>query len=245
MFIRTLIVLALSAISMLGAGVFSGPVVPVFNAGDFSQHRENPYFPLRPGTTFFYRAMTEDGVETSIFEVTHQNKTILGVQTTVIHDREFLDGELVEDTFDWYASDKYGNVWYFGEDTAEIEDGEVVSTSGSWQAGVDGALPGTVMLANPVVGTTYQEEDFPGEAEDMARIQSVSKTVRFPAGWAFPSSIFAPRRFENVLKTRNWNPLDPGPVEFKYYALGVGSVLEVQHDEDGVTRKRLVSVTRE
>jgi hypothetical protein len=240
---------------MMGIGIFSfqSTGVPQFNASNFSEMRENQYFPLRPGNTYFYESMTDEGLETSVFMVTHQTKTILGVPTTVIHDMEFLNGELVEDTFDWYAADRHGNVWYFGEDTREIEDGEVVSTSGSWQAGQNGALPGVIMLANPQVGIEYAEENRPGQAEDRARVVALNRTVKASSKWPHVTtqwpliwSVFSPpsRTFRNVVRTRNTNPLDPGVVEWKYYAPGIGAVLEVQRDEDGeVIRKRLVNLT--
>jgi hypothetical protein len=109
---------------------------PPFDATDFVAGIDNPYFPLLPGTVFHYRSETPDGIETNNVAVTRDSKQILGVNVTVVHDQVFLDGELAEDTFDWYAQDTEGNVWYFGEDSKEIEDGQVVSTEGSWEAGV-------------------------------------------------------------------------------------------------------------
>ena len=105
----------------------------------------------------------------------------MGVSTTVVRDTVTIDGALVEDTYDWYAQDQEGNVWYFGEETAEYEDGEIVSTAGAWEAGVDGALPGIVMEADPTVGDSYRQEYYPGEAEDMAEVvqTGVSEEVAF------------------------------------------------------------------
>ena len=250
-------ILPLAAFAMTGITFINNQSlngVPQFDASAFNQVKENKYFPLRPGTTYFYEAMTDEGVETGVFMVTSQTETILGVPVTVIHDMEFLDGDLVEDTFDWYASDRFGNVWYFGEDTREIEDGEIVSTSGSWRAGEDGAMPGIIMLANPQVGIEYAEENRPGHAEDRARVLSLNRTVKASSkwphastAWPFTWNLFSPpsRTFHNVLRTRNWNPLDPDVVEWKYYAPGVGAILEVERDDDGVvTRKRLVNLIR-
>ncbi|MGH7567244.1 MAG: hypothetical protein ACREK2_10485, partial [Gemmatimonadota bacterium] len=105
---------------------------PMLDPADFGGPIDNPYFALVPGTTHHYEGVTEDGVETVEETVTHDVKTILGIMATVVHAQEFLDGELIEDTFDWYAQDNQENVWYLGEDSSEIEDGEVVSTEGSW-----------------------------------------------------------------------------------------------------------------
>ena len=123
--------------------------------------------------------------------------------------------ELVEDTYDWYAQDHEGNVWYFGEETAEYEDGEIVSTAGAWEAGVDGALPGIAMEADPTVGDSYRQEYYPGEAEDMAEVvqTGVSEEVAFGA-------------FDDLIVIEEWTPLEPEVVEEKSYALGVGVVLE-------------------
>jgi hypothetical protein len=126
--------------------------------------------------------------------------------------------------------DKLGNVWYFGEDSKQIENGVVVGTEGSWEAGVDGAKPGIIMLAEPKVGTKYQQEFAPGVAEDMAKVLSLSETVEVPYG-----------RFEGCLKTAEWTPLEPGAREFKYYAPGTGQVLEVQSRGGGV-RVELIAI---
>lgn len=184
-------------------------------AEGFVANITNPYLGWRRGRVFTYESETDDGLETIVVEVTRRTKTILGVATTVIHDQVFLDGELIEDTFDWYAQDKDGNVWYFGEDSKEIVDGEVVSTEGSWEAGVDGAQPGIIMLANPTVGTTYQQEVAPGVAEDMAKVVSLTGTADVPYG-----------NFTGTLVTKEWTPLASGAPEYKYYAPGVGLVLE-------------------
>lgn len=191
----------------------------------------NPYMPFAVGKTFNYRAETDEGVETTVVEVTNDTKVILGVTTTVVRDRVYLDGELIEDTFDWFAQDADGNVWYFGEDSKEIEDGQVVSTEGSWEAGVDGAQPGIVMLAEPRIGMEYAQEFAEDIAEDRARVLSLRQSVEVPHG-----------TFENCLQTMDWTPLEPGNREFKYYAAGVGLVLEV-HPSGGQERNELISVS--
>src|SRR3954462_2004891 len=122
-------------------------------------------------------------------------------------------GKLIEKTFNYYAQDKKGNVWYFGEDTREYKNGKVTSTKGSWEAGVDGAKPGIIMQAHPKVAQSYRQEYYKGEAEDMAKVLSLNESVTVPYG-----------SFDRVLKTKEWTPLEPSYVEHKYYAPGVGQV---------------------
>ncbi|MGH7586710.1 MAG: hypothetical protein ACREMH_10715, partial [Gemmatimonadales bacterium] len=137
---------------------------------------DNSWFPLQPGTTWEFSADTDDGLETVVVEVLAETRTINGVVATVVRDREYLDGELKEDTHDWYAQDAAGNIWYLGEDTKEIEDGSVVSTEGSWEWGVDGALPGIIMWADPAahVGEEYRQEFYEGEAEDWGKVVALN-----------------------------------------------------------------------
>ena len=146
------------------------------NPSDFVREVDNEFFPLKPGTTFFYEGAT-DGVPTSNeVYVTRDIKNILGVKCTVVRDRVYENGVLVEETFDWYAQDEDGNVWYFGEDSKDLDpDGNVISTEGSWEAGVGGAMPGIIMLADPHVGDRYHQEFAPGVAEDMAQVLSLDK----------------------------------------------------------------------
>jgi hypothetical protein len=184
---------------------------------DFVSVIDNPYFPLTPGTTFIYRGETEGEPTRNETYVTYDTKLILGVTTTVVHDQAFDKGVLVEDTFDWYAQDVDGNVWYFGEDTKELDkNGNVISTEGSWEAGVDGAEPGIVMLADPKKGDRYQQEFAPGIAEDMAQVIGFEDSFCVRYGC-----------FEDVLVTKEWTPLERGVVENKYYAKGVGFIFGV------------------
>jgi hypothetical protein len=185
------------------------------NPARFSTTIDNPYLPFVPGTRMIYRERSEDGRGRDVVRVTHRTKVVDGVTTVVVRDRAYLRGELVEDTRDFYAQDHQGNVWYFGENTKEYENGKVVSTEGSWQAGVDAAHAGIVMEAHPKVGDTYSQEDAPGVAEDMATVLSLDASRTVPYG-----------SFDNLLKTRDFSPLEPSVVERKFYALGVGSVLE-------------------
>ena len=160
---------------------------------------------MEEGSLWIYQG--EDSLN-SVF-VTDREKEILGVDTTVVLDVEFSEGQLAELTLDWFAQDDDGNVWYFGENTAEFEDGEIVSREGSWEAGVDGAEPGIVMLAKPKVGQTYAEENAPGVAEDMATVISLNEFVDVPFG-----------SFHHVLQTHNFTPLDPDESEIEVLRQG-------------------------
>jgi hypothetical protein len=190
---------------------------PSIDPADFTTRVDNKYFPLKPGTTLVYEGQTKDGTERTEFTVTHDIRQVMGVECVVVRDKVFLNGGLIEDTYDWYAQDKKGNVWYFGEATKELHNGKVESTKGSWEAGVDGAKPGIYMQTDPRVGETYRQEYYKGEAEDMAKVLSLNESATVTYG-----------SFEHILMTRDWNPLDPAAgVEQKYYAPGIGNVLEV------------------
>jgi hypothetical protein len=183
---------------------------PDIHPANFVDKIDNKYFPLDPGTTFLY----EGNAERDEMAVTSDTKKVMGVECVVVDDRGWEDGELIEKTYDWFAQDKEGNIWYFGEDTKEYNNGKVTSTKGSWEAGVDGAKPGIIMQAHPKVGESYRQEYYKGEAEDMAKVQSSNESVRVPYG-----------SFDHVLVTKEWTPLEPGYDEHKYYAGGVGQVL--------------------
>jgi hypothetical protein len=204
---------------------------PPFDAADFVAGIDNPYLPLTPGTVYHYRSETPDGLETNDVAVTRDNKQILGVNVTVVHDQVFLDGELAEDTFDWFAQDTEGNVWYFGEDSKEIEDGQVVSTEGSWEAGVGDNEPGIIMLAHPKVGLAYHQEIAPDVAEDMARVLSLKASPEVPYG-----------SFDTCVGTMEWSLIEHGVREKKSYCPGVGLVLEDQ-PKQGHIRNELVSIS--
>lgn len=189
---------------------------PVISTDEFVEVIDNPYFPLTPGTTFVYEGESEDETIRDEVFVTNETKKVMGINTIIVRDRKFVDGELAEETFDWYAQDKDGNVWYFGEDSREYDEGKVVSTAGSWEAGLDGAQPGIIMEGNPQVGDTYRQEYLAGEAEDMAEVITFNETVTVAYG-----------SFEDCLKTKEWTPLETGIEENKYYAAGTGLVLEI------------------
>ena len=160
-----------------------------------------------------------------------ETREIMGIEARVVHDVVTEDGELVEDTFDWYAQDADGNVWYFGEDTKEFEDGKVATTAGSWEAGVDGAQPGILVPAEPEDGMTYRQEYYAGEAEDAAEVLSLDEKVEVPFG-----------SYDGVLMTKEFTPLEPDILEHKFYARGVGVVLALAIS-GGSDREELVSYT--
>lgn len=200
---------------------FARSEVPTFPGADaFVDEVTNPYLAFERGKTFRWEGETDEGLEVTIDEVTNLKKTVMGVDVTVVHDQVFLNDELIEDTYDWYAQDEDGNVWYFGEDTKELENGQVVSTHGSWEAGINGE-PGIVMLAEPFAGATYHQEDAPGIAEDMGRVKKLNVSVDVEYG-----------SFNNAVQVTEWTPLEPGLREYKYYVPGVGLVLETgKHGE--------------
>lgn len=191
------------------------PGAPLPPPSGWSATVDHPFFPLRPGTVFVYapRAGTRGKIDS--VTVTHEKKVILGIPAIVVRDRATDAGVLVEDTRDWYAQDKDGNVWYLGEDTREYRNGKLVSTAGSWEAGRKGAQPGVIMKAHPRVGDTYRQEYLRQQAEDRARVLSLSEKATVPHG------TFAP-----TLMIEEWSPLEPGVKEHKYYARGVGLVLQ-------------------
>jgi hypothetical protein len=189
---------------------------PHINPSEFATTIDNKYFPLKPGTTFVYKGNSGGDPERDVMSVTHSTKRIMGVKCVVVKDRVFAQGKLGEKTFDWYAQDNKGNVWYFGENSKEYKNGHVVSTGGSWEAGKEGAKPGIIMQAHPKVGQTYRQEYSKGSAEDMARVLKLNGSAKVPDG-----------SFHHVLVSKEWTPLEPGVAEHKYYAAGVGDIKEV------------------
>ncbi len=245
------------SVSVMGVGmlgVWLGPVLadppgsdnPVFDPANFVGVINNQYMPLIPGTTFVYEAETGDALERDVVFVTRETKVILGVTTTVVQDTATVfdevtpGGRVEEETADWFAQDVEGNVWYFGEFTTSFEyddQGNLIgtSTAGSWEAGQGdpAAKPGIVMLADPRPGDSYQQEFAPGVAEDMAKVLRLNASVSVPYG-----------DFENCLDTKEWTPLEPGHVEQKFYAPGVGLVLTLEH-HGKIVRAELVDVIKE
>jgi hypothetical protein len=224
-------ILLVSVLAVLAGCSGSSTTGPsTIDPADFVTTIDNPYFALAPGTVFLYEGPSGGEPEVNKMVVTHETKSILGVACVVVADSVKVNGELVEATIDWYAQDKDGNVWYFGEDSKEYENGVVVSTAGSWEAGVDGAEPGYVMLADPDVGHVYRQEYYRGEAEDMAQVLSLDASTTVPYG-----------SFQNCLETKEWTPLEPGVSERKYYAAGVGMLST--RTVGGGDRSDLVSIS--
>jgi hypothetical protein len=188
---------------------------PEVDPGNFVRVVDNPYMPFVTGSTWRYEGTSEGEFEVVEITVTNRHERVMGVDTVVVRDVVKVDGEVVEDTNDWFAQDKDGNVWYFGEQVKDYENGKLVSTAGSWEAGVDGALPGIVMPAVPKPGDVYRQEYYQGEAEDMMKITSVGQRAAVPAG-----------SYSDVVVTVDWTPLEPDVVEQKSYAKGVGRISE-------------------
>jgi hypothetical protein len=199
----------------------------------FVDQVDNPWFPLTPGTTLVYRGVKDGQRSRERMTVTGRTKVINGVRCTVVRDLLFQSGHLGERTTDWYAQDSDGNVWYFGEDTAELDpSGQVTSTEGSWQAGVDGAREGIFMPAQPKVGQSFAQEHYSGHAEDHFQVLSLSARVTVP----YTSS-------SEALLTKEWTPLEPGVIDHKYYVRGIGTVKE-QTVKGGDERNLLVDFRR-
>jgi hypothetical protein len=202
-------------LSLIVAALFAGGSGGA-TAG-FAPRVDNPWFPLTPGTTFVYRGVKDGKAARDVFTVLHSTKMIQGVRCTSVSDRLYLAGQLEERTTDWYAQDRRGNVWYFGEATAELDrSGHVTSTEGSWLAGRNGARAGIYMPARPHVGQTGRQEYYKGHAEDHFAVVSVRARVSVP----YVSSTRA-------VLTKEWTPLEPGTLDHKYYVRGIGTVKEV------------------
>jgi hypothetical protein len=202
------------------------PYQPRVVPRDLSPDITHPFFPAPVGATWVFEGEVEEGTERIEIEVEADTKEVWGAEARVVRDTVFLDGEMVEDTRDWFAQDADGNVWYMGEDTAEYEDGEIVNTDGSWEAGIDGALPGVIMLADPQVGDSYRQEYYEGEAEDIGEVVGLARSAEVPAG-----------SWTGCVEIQDGSVLEPDLMEFKYYCEGVGVVLEEEED----TRIELIS----
>ncbi|MDH3540296.1 MAG: hypothetical protein OEP52_09890 [Acidimicrobiia bacterium] len=212
------LVLAVAACG--GDGTSESTVAPVLDdyaAATFVAGIDNTYFPFTPGASWSYEGIEDGEVERIEVVVTDDTRVVDGVTTIVVRDTVTLDGELIEDTFDWYAQDSAGNVWYMGEDSREYDNGEVKSTAGSWETGVDGALPGIIMYADPAghLNVPYRQEFYAGEAEDVGEVVQVGATVAVGG-----------TTYTDVVVIREWNLLEPGVFENKYFAPGIGVILE-------------------
>jgi len=208
------------------------PYDPVIDPSNFVTVIDNPYFPLTPGTTFIYEGQRTQGFEHVEFFVTHNTKVILGVTCVEARDTVKVNGELTEDTLDWFAQDTDGNVWYFGENTHELVGGLITTIDGTFTGGVESAKPGIVMEAHPAIGDFYHQEFDLGNAEDFAEVVNLTESVTVPAG-----------TYGQCLKTQETSPLEPDLLEYKFYAPGVGNVLTV--DANTGEKSELVQITRE
>jgi hypothetical protein len=190
---------------------------------------DNPFWPMTPGARWVYRERGVDGSEQRVVvTVTGRTREVMGITALVVHDLVTEDGAAVEDTYDWYAQDDDGNVWYLGEDTKEYENGKVTSTEGSWEAGVDGAEPGIAIPAEPEPGLGYRQEYKANVAEDRATVLGTDERVSVQAG-----------SWKHALLTKDSTPLEPDVVEYKLYAPGVGPVLALDVS-GGSSREELV-----
>jgi hypothetical protein len=211
--------------------VLHGPYNPSITPADFVSKIDNRYLPLTPGTTFHVRRYSDTTPQTDDVVVTHQTKEILGIRCTVVRDTVSEHGKAVERTFDWYAQDKHGNVWYMGENSLELKHGRLVRASDSWKAGANGGKPGIIMEGDPQRGDVYRQEYYPpGGGLDQARVLGTVAKVKVPAG-----------TYKAVLSTIEWSPVEP-QLEKKYYAAGVGEIQE-QVVAGGHERFQLVRVT--
>jgi hypothetical protein len=227
--------IVLAALAYTGCSSDStGPTVSIpFDPANFVAGVTNQFFPLAPGTIYYYQGRGDGTAETDSVEVLSETKSILGIDATVVHDRVYANGVLSEDTFDWYAQDKDGNVWYLGEDTKELNaSGQVTSTEGSWEAGVDSAQAGLIMWADPAAhtGEEYRQEFARGTAEDLGKVVAVDQSADVPFG-----------SMTGCVKTEDRSALEPGILENKFYCPGIGIALE-QTIQGGDDVNRLVNV---
>jgi hypothetical protein len=177
---------------------------------------DNEWLPLRPGTTLVSVGKKEGAPLRDVFRVTSRTRTVRGAPCVVIDDRVYSRGRLIERTNDYYTQDSAGNVWYFGEDTAELDArGRVTSTEGTWHAGVNGAQPGIFMPAHPHLGEQHRQEYLRGHAADEFRVVDLNSRIKVPY-----------RSFKGALQTHEWTPLEPGVLDAKYYVRGIGQVFE-------------------
>lgn len=210
-----------------------GNYAPTLTAAEVVPVIDNPYLPLKPGSTWTYEGEVDGEPERVTVVVTPERRQVMGISTVVVRDTVTdRDGAPVEITDDWFAQDRAGNVWYLGEASKDYQDGKVISTDGSWEAGVGGARPGIVMPATPAVGAAYRQEYSPGDAEDMGEVIRLGASERVRAG-----------EYGDLVVTKEWTPLEPDIVEEKYYAPGVGLVL-ARHVAGHEGRLELTAFTR-
>jgi hypothetical protein len=206
--------------------------VPSFDPANFIAGVSSAFFPLSPGTIQYYEGQSAGSAQVDSVEVLSETKPILGIPAMVVHDRVYTGGQLTEDTFDWYAQDKDGNVWYLGEDTKELNNGQIMSTEGSWEAGLNGAQAGIIMWADPSahLGQEYSQEFSRGVAEDLGKVVAVDQSITVPFG-----------SMTGCVKTEDRSTLEPGVLENKFYCPATGIALE-QTIQGGNDLNQLVSL---
>ncbi|MFF0267055.1 hypothetical protein [Kribbella sp. NPDC004536] len=218
---------ALTLLPATTAAAHSSCALPVFGPGssykphivasNFTSHVTNRWYPLKVGRVLIYSGTREGQSALDIVVATPRTRLIDGVRTRVLSDRLYLDGVLSERTSDYFAQDRCGNVWYFGEDTAELHaHGRVVSREGSFHAGVDGAQPGVFMQAHPQLGRKFRQEWYRDHAEDVFQVIDKNTKVTVPLG-----------TFHHALRTAETTRLEPGTLDNKYYVRGIGEVAEL------------------
>ncbi len=184
--------------------------------GPFSLTIDNGFFPLVVGDVIVLEGVDDEGVAIRVvITVLDETEVVAGVETRVVEEDEFEDGERVETSRNFYAQAPNGTVCYFGEDVDNIEDGVVVDNEGSWRAGENGNAPGIIMLADPQVGDIYMQEGAPGIAEDQAEVIALGETITVPAG-----------TFSDTLTTEDCNPLEDGATDEKVYIRGIGLAID-------------------
>ena len=224
---------AASAAGQSNPAPVTTPYNPKIDPADFGGRIDNPWLPLRPGTLYRYRGVGDDGKthELNTVKVTHRKKRIMGIEATVVLDQVFSEGKPEERTFDWYAQDNEGNVWYLGEDSSNFEHGHWVRDDGSWEAGVGNGKPGIIMLAHPHRGDAYRQEYSPGHAVDQAQVLGGGGAVRTPY-----------RTFKRTLLTLEYSTIDK-QYELKWHARGIG-VIKEQAVTKSKELSRLVALKR-
>lgn len=203
---------------------------PQINTADFTTKIDNRYLPLTPGKTYMYEGIKDGETEINEVRILTETRQVMGVTCVVVNDRVSVNGELIEETFDWYAQHKNGDVWYFGEDSKEYENGEAISTQGSWEAGKDGAKPGIIMKADPRVGESWRQEYLMGVAQDMGEVIRLNESVTVKAG-----------NYQGCVRTKDWTPLEPDITENKLYCPEIG-VVKTEMTEGGSDRSELVNL---
>lgn len=220
---------ALATVAICAMAQAKEPYRPTIDPSNFSPVVNHPYYPLVPGTTMTFIEKDGDETRERTVTVTHGAKVVMGVKCVVVHDVVAAHGELEEDTYDWFAQDKQGTVWYFGEATKEFKGAGRVSTEGSWEAGVNGQ-PGIIMPAHPVPSPPYRQEYSPNNAEDMGQVVALNESITVPFG-----------SFSGCVRTKEWSLLESGTTR-KWYAKAIGLIREESTGGEVIT---LISVKHE